>query len=145
LFFFGAGAADVATAWMETPGTAGFYLAWGLFSANSWCWAIFMLYVGMRWLDSRNRWLEYGQDAAMPFYLFHQPVIIVIAFYVVQWDALAVLGAGASILIKLLIVVSSSFVVTLGLYELLVRRIKPVRVLFGIKLGKTQAGAQPES
>jgi glucan biosynthesis protein C len=125
LFFFGAGAAEVATAWMETPGTPGFYLAWGLFSVNGWCWAISMLYVGMRWLDFRNRWLEYGQEAAMPFYLFHQPVIIIIAFYVVQWDA--------GVLVKLPIVVLASFVLTLGLYELLIRRIKPARALFGIK------------
>ena len=145
LFFFGAGAADVATAWMVTPGTPGFYLAWGLFSVNSWCWAIFMLYVGMRWLDFRNHWLEYGQEAAMPFYLFHQPVIIIIAFYVVQWDTSAMFGTGIGLLVKLLIVVSSSFAITLGLYELLARRIKPVRALFGIKSGKTQAGAQPES
>ena len=137
LFFFGAGAADVATAWMEMPGVPGFYLAWGLFSVNSWCWAIFMLYVGMRWLDFKSRWLEYGQEAAMPFYLLHQPVIIIIAFYVVQWEI--------GLLVKLLVVVSSSLLVTLGLSELLVRRIKLVRALFGIRSGKTQASAQTET
>ncbi len=69
----------------------------------------------------------------MPFFLFHQPVIIVIAYYVVQWDVSAKLGASAGILLKLLTVVLSSFVVSLGLYELLVRRISAVRVLFGMK------------
>lgn len=64
----------------------------------------------------------------MPFFLFHQPVIIIIAFYVVQWEA--------SILVKLLTVVLGSFVVSLGLYELLVRRIKPVQALFGMKPSK---------
>jgi len=125
LFFFGAGAADLATAWMATPGTAGFYLSWSLFSVNSWCWTLFALYIGMRFLDSRNRWLEYGQGAAMPFYLFHQPVIVAVAFYVVQWEA--------SILVKLPIVVLASFVATLGLIELLVRRIRPVGALLGVK------------
>jgi glucan biosynthesis protein C len=142
LFFFAAGVADVVTEWMATPGTPGFYLSWSLFSVNSWCWTLFVLHIGMRFLDFRNQWLEYGQEAAMPFYLFHQPVIIVIAFFVVQWDTSTVLGVGAGILVKLLIVVLSSFVVTLGLYELLIRRINAARVLFGIKSGTKGSGAQ---
>ena len=60
----------------------------------------------------------------MPFYMFHHPVIIVIAFYVVQWNA--------AILVKLPVITLGSFVVTLGLTEVL-RRIKPVRALFGMK------------
>jgi glucan biosynthesis protein C len=61
----------------------------------------------------------------MPFFLFHQAVIIAIAYVVVQWDA--------GILPKLVVVVLGSFVVSLGLSELLVRRINPVRALFGMK------------
>jgi peptidoglycan/LPS O-acetylase OafA/YrhL len=133
LFFFGAGAADLATGWMATPGTPGFYLSWSLFSVNSWCWTIFALYVGMRFLDFRKPWLEYGQEMAMPFYLLHQPVIVIVAFFAVQWDISARLGAGVDILVKLPIVVLASFVITLGLCELLLRRIRPVRILLGIK------------
>jgi hypothetical protein len=52
-------------------------------------------------------------------------VIILIAFYVVQWQV--------HLLIKMLVVVIGSFAVSLGLYELLVRRINPVRTLFGMR------------
>ena len=128
LFLFVAGAADVVSMWMSTPRLPGFYLTWGLFSVNGWCWTLFVLYIGMRFLDFSNNWLRYAQQASYPFYLFHQPVIIVIAFYVVQWDV--------GVPIKLPVVVLSSFVVTLGLYELLVRRVKPVRVLLGMKASK---------
>jgi glucan biosynthesis protein C len=132
LFFFATAAAGVALEWMSTSGTPQFYLGWTVFCVNSWCWTIFVLYVGMRYLDFAghpgNRWLQYGQDMIMPFFLFHQPVIIIIAFYVVQWEA--------GILVKLLTVVLGSFVVSLGLYELLVRRIKPVQALFGMKPSK---------
>ncbi len=76
-----------------------------------------MLFVGMRFLDFSNRWLRYGQEAALPFFVLHQPVIIVIAFFVVQWNA--------DIRVKLPVVVLSSFVVSIGLYELIVRRIQP--------------------
>ena len=79
----------------------------------------------MRFLDYTNKWLKYWREAQLPFFVLHQPVIIVIAFYVVQWDA--------GILPKLLVVVVSSFLVTIGLYELFIRRIRPVRAFFGMK------------
>ncbi len=132
LIFFVAGATGVGITWMETPGMPGFYFIWGLWSVNSWCWSIFMLYVGIRFLDFRNKWLEYWQEAVLPFFLFHQPTIIVIAFFVVQWDA--------GIPVKLPVVILSSFVVTLGLYEFLVKRISPLRGLFGMKPIKRGAG-----
>lgn len=125
LFFFGAGAFDVATVWMEASGTPGFYLLWGMWCVNSWCWTMFMMFIGMRYLDFRNKWLDYGQDIIVPFFLLHQPVIIILAYYVVQWET--------SLSVKLLVVVLGSFVITLGLCELLIRRIEPARALFGMK------------
>jgi len=83
-----------------------------------------MLDVGIRFLDFTNKWLEYGQEAIMPFYMFHHPVIVVIAFYVVQWDA--------GILVKLPVIALSTFAVTLGLTEV-VRHVKPLRAVFGMK------------
>jgi hypothetical protein len=111
--------------WSETPGTAQFYILQFLGSAIAFCYSLMMLFVGMRFLDFTNRWLRYGQEAALPFFVLHQPVIIVIAFFVVQWNA--------GISIKLPIVVLSSFMVSIGLYELIVRRIRPLRFLFGMK------------
>jgi peptidoglycan/LPS O-acetylase OafA/YrhL len=109
----------------ETPGTAQFYFLQFLGSAIALCYSLTMLFVGMRFLDFTNQWLRYGQEAALPFFVLHQPVIIVIAFFVVQWNA--------GISIKLPIVVLSSFVVSAGLYELIVRRIHPLRFVFGMK------------
>jgi peptidoglycan/LPS O-acetylase OafA/YrhL len=125
LFFFAAGAFDMATEWMEASGTPGFYLLWGMWSVNSWCWTMFMIYIGIRYLDFRNKWLDYGQDIIVPFFLFHQPVIILISYFVVQWDV--------GVTFKLLVVVVSSFFITLGLVELLIRPFRPIRMLFGMK------------
>jgi peptidoglycan/LPS O-acetylase OafA/YrhL len=61
----------------------------------------------------------------MPFYLLHQPVIIVIAYFVVQWDV--------GITLKLLAILGGSLLVTLGLIELLIRPFKVTRMLFGMK------------
>ena len=84
-----------------------------------------MLFVGMRFLDFTNKWLRYGQEAALPVFVLHQPVIVVIAFFVVQWSV--------GMWIKLPLVVLGSFAVTLCLHEFVVRRIRPLRILFGIK------------
>ena len=54
-----------------------------------------------------------------------QPVIIVIAYFVVQWDA--------GIPLEMLTVVLGSFVASVGLYELIIRRVDPLRVVFGMK------------
>jgi len=112
-------------AWSETPGIAAFYIIQTLRAAIAVCFSLTMLFVGMRFLDSANKWLRYGQEAALPFFVLHQPVIIVIAFLVVQWNA--------GIWVKLPLVVLSSFLVTLGLYEFVVRRVRLLRLFFGIK------------
>lgn len=125
LFFFGAGAFDVATVWMEATDNPGFYLLWTMWSINSWCWTLFMMYIGIRYLDFTNKWLQYGQEMIMPFFLFHQPVIIVIAFFAVQWNL--------NLWFKLLIVVFGSFVISVGLYELVFKRIQVLRRLLGVK------------
>jgi peptidoglycan/LPS O-acetylase OafA/YrhL len=116
---------DIVFEWAQV-----FVLPWSVvlifaFTLMSWGWALFALYLAMRYLNFSNQWLEYGNETIMPFYLLHQPVIIIIAYFVVQWDA--------SIGVKLLVVVIGTLLITLGLIELLVRPWKPVRMLFGMK------------
>jgi peptidoglycan/LPS O-acetylase OafA/YrhL len=101
-----------------------------LFALSGWCWALCVLYLTMKHLNFSSKRLAYGNDTIMPFYLLHQPVIIVIAYFVVQWDA--------GIPVKLLVVVISSFVITLGLIELLIRPFGPIRMLVGMKPKRRQ-------
>ena len=130
----GLGAAAGATAIAAATGTLDLqspprtlldFLFWSLISIDSWCWTLFFFYVGMRYLDHTGRVLAYGQEAILPFFVVHQPVIIVLAYFVVQWPA----GLPA----KLLFVVLGSFGISLGIYELLVRRSNTLRQLFGMK------------
>jgi peptidoglycan/LPS O-acetylase OafA/YrhL len=116
---------DAALEWGRT-----FVLPWSIilifaFTHMSWGWALDVLYLAMKHLNITNKWLVYGNETILPFYLFHQPVIILIAFFVVQWEA--------SIWLKLLVVIFSSFLITLGLVELLIRPFRPMRRLFGMK------------
>jgi peptidoglycan/LPS O-acetylase OafA/YrhL len=125
LFFFSVAAGVPVGDWMGLPGTPGFYVSWTLHGINSWCWTMVLFYIGMRFLNYTNKWLQYSREASYPFFFFHQPVIIFIAFYAVQWEI--------GLLIKLSVVVIGAFAVTLGTYELLVRRLNPVRALFGMQ------------
>ena len=121
---------------MAAPGLPGFYLFWGLFTVNSWCWSLVALHLGMHYLNFSNAWLEYGKEAVLPFFVVHQPVIVVIALFVVQWNA----GIG----LKALVVVLGSFVISLGVYELVIKRIGFLRVLFGMTAGRsTSAPSRP--
>jgi len=57
--------------------------------------------------------------------VLQQPVIIVIAFYVVQWHM--------AILPKWLIICTLALAMILVLYELVIRRVNAMRWLFGMK------------
>jgi hypothetical protein len=104
---------------------------------SSWCWTIFFLFVGMRFLDFSNRWLDYGQEAILPFFVFHQPLIMILAYFIVQWQA--------SLIVKLLLVVLGSFAFTLGIYEGLIRRIDFLRLIFGMKVRRLARAAYETS
>jgi len=101
------------------------FVWWGLFVICGWCWTAFTLYIGMHFLNFSNRVLRYGQEAIVPFFVVHQPVIIVIAYFVVQWNT--------ALIPKLLVVVVGSFAASLLLYQLIIRRVGILRVAFGMK------------
>jgi glucan biosynthesis protein C len=118
-------ALGLSETWFADPSLPGFYLWWAVATLDTWCWIVVMWFVGMRFLDVTNRWLRRGQEAIVPFYVFHQPVIIVFSFYVVQWQV--------GVTVKMLVIFFGSLAVTLAIVELLVRRIAPLRALFGMK------------
>jgi surface polysaccharide O-acyltransferase-like enzyme len=70
---------------------------------------------------------QYANEAVLPFYIIHQTVIVVIGFYVVKWET--------GVMVKYLLIVMATFVITLLLYEM-VRRTNLTRALFGMKLIK---------
>lgn len=101
------------------------FAAWAAITLDGWCWCVFMLYIGMHSLNYTNRLQQYAQTAILPFFVLHQPVIIVISYFVVQWN----LG----LWLKLLIVLMGAFAVCVGLYEFVIRRVGFLRAAFGMK------------
>ncbi|MCE5233498.1 MAG: acyltransferase family protein [Mizugakiibacter sp.] len=97
-----------------------------LSALNAWCWVLAVLGFGKRWLNRDNALRRYATEAVYPFYILHQTVIVVIAYYVVQVPDESILG-------KWLFLVAASFAATMGLYEFAVRPYRLVRPLFGLK------------
>jgi len=99
-----------------------------LISINTWSWLVFILSVGIRFLNFSNRGLNYANEAVLPFYILHQTVILLIGFYVVQWNA--------GMLVKYFFISTTSFIATMVLYDLCARRTTVTRFLFGMRLRK---------
>jgi hypothetical protein len=92
---------------------------------NTWCWLLVIIGLGISYLNFTNRLLAYSSEAAYPFYILHQTIILVLGFYVVNLDW--------SISTKFTFIIALSFLLTLLIYESLVRRIKLLRFLLGMK------------
>jgi glucans biosynthesis protein C len=96
-----------------------------LLSIAIWSMTVSALYLAMRFFNFSNKVLQYANEAILPFYIIHEPVIVIIAFFVLAWD----IPTG----VKYVFVSTAALLVTLALFELLIRRIKPIRWLFGMK------------
>ncbi|AGY59849.1 acyltransferase family protein [Gloeobacter kilaueensis] len=96
-----------------------------LHGLRAWLWLVGILGLARRALNFENPFLRYAGEAAYPFYILHQTVIIVVGFFVVRWSLTAPLKFGAIAL--------ASLILTLALYELGVRRLALTRLLFGLK------------
>ena len=80
---------------------------------------------GKQHLSFNNRFKEYSNEAVYPFYILHQTVTVIIAYYAVQWDT--------SLWIKFAIVTLVTIGGTWGTYHYLIRPFNILRPLFGMK------------
>jgi surface polysaccharide O-acyltransferase-like enzyme len=105
--------------------SVGYVLYQLLRSVVTWSWMIFVLYFGMHFLNFSDKVIDYANEAVLPFYVLHYPVIVVIAFLTLAWN----INMG----VKFLIVSTIALIATLVLFDLCIRRIKVSRWLFGMK------------
>jgi len=111
---------------LDYYGTSRYILSQFVQVMNTWSWILAILSLASRYLNNNNGFLKYANEAILPFYILHQTVIIVIGFYVVQWNS----GIG----LKYLVISSTSFIIIIAIYEFLVRRFNVFRFLFGMRL-----------
>ncbi|MBC7880645.1 MAG: acyltransferase family protein [Anaerolineae bacterium] len=103
-------------------GYMGFIFVHGV---RAWLWIVGILGFARSRLNFKMPFLTYASEAAYPFYILHQSVIIAVAFYIVRWSV----GASG----KFLAVFAIALTLTCILYELFVRRTNITRFLFGMK------------
>jgi len=93
---------------------------------ESMCWMLAILGFGSLYLNKSSRGLSYLSQAVYPVYIVHMPIQFIIAYFL--------LPLGLSAYWKLLILTVGTFGISLFLYEYILRRIKWIRPLFGMKL-----------
>jgi peptidoglycan/LPS O-acetylase OafA/YrhL len=92
----------------------------------AWSWVLALVGYGKKYLNYKHKILGYLNQAVYPFYILHQTVIVVLAYYIVQTP-------NESILSKYIYTVGITFFLTAGIYHLLVRPYALTRFLFGMK------------
>lgn len=112
---------------MATPALADLEDALGdLFWILSACTLIpAFLGFGMKHLTFNNVFLKYASEAVMGFYILHQTILLVIGYFVVQWNIPA--------FAKWAFIAGSSFISIMLIYEYLIRRVNVMRFLCGMK------------
>jgi len=107
-----------------------------LYCVMSWGWILaFMGFASLR-LGFTNPFLKYANEAVLPFYILHQTVLLVVGYFILQWQI--------SSLAQWLLIVSTSFAAIMLTYEFLVRRHNILRFLFGMKPLHKSAVAQSQ-
>jgi surface polysaccharide O-acyltransferase-like enzyme len=142
-FFGGIGVLVLGFKYDPAPGAEPFSIQYVLFqviwAVASWGSVVFLLGLGARYLNFNNRALGYANEAVLPFYVFHQTIILMVGYYVIRWPIVAPL--------KFVIIAVLSFAAIMALYEFGVRRIGVMRFLFGMRPLKrsdsTRVGLDP--
>jgi len=91
----------------------------------SWSMVMVLLGYGQIWFNTPSNILKRANEAIYPFYVLHQTVIVVLAYYIIKLEA--------SIGIKVGLLLLSSFPATIFIYEFLVCPFRMTRALFGMK------------
>jgi glucans biosynthesis protein C len=143
--FFPAVLASLALFWFAWPGDVwariptdpGAWQAafWCGFMLASWSWLVFLAGAARNWLTRSTAFLRYWGDRIYPLYVFHQTVIVIVAYHIVAWP----LGVP----FKFALVLTLSFAATVLVLET-ASRVEPIRRVFGLSapVARRGSGAQ---
>jgi glucan biosynthesis protein C len=104
---------------------------YGLCSLLGWCFVLTILGYGQVYFNKPSLWLKRMNEAIYPFYILHQTVIVVFAYYIIQLDL--------SISAKFSILLVSSFLIIVFIYRFFIYPFKITRILFGMKKHKNKS------
>jgi len=92
---------------------------------NLWSWILALFGFASKHLNRKSKLLSYSNQAVYPFYILHQTIMLVIAYYLMNLNW--------SLSIKGLIMTVGTFGISWMIYEFFIRRWRYIRPLFGLK------------
>ena len=96
--------------------------------SNRWLWVIAIFGWGHRLLNRPSPWLSYATQAVYPWYILHQTLIIVIGANLA--------GFSLGPVVEPALVLSGTIAGCYVLYEFVIRRVRFLRPLFGVSIGR---------
>jgi glucan biosynthesis protein C len=107
-----------------------------------WSYLLTAFGYGMHYLTFNTRLLAYANEAVLPIYILHQPVILMIGYIIIPLQL--------PIVAKYFIIMPLAWSISLGFYEFGIRRVNLLRRAFGLKPVKAETStikmaAQPFS
>jgi len=96
-----------------------------LCSMLGWCFVLTILGYGQVYFNKPSLYLKRMNEAIYPFYILHQTVIVICAYYIIQLDL--------NIPAKFIILLVSSFFIIVVIYRFAIYPFRVMRVLFGMK------------
>lgn len=108
----------------------------------AWSWGITAIGFAKRYLNRDSQFRKLANEAIYPFYLLHQPVIVVVGYFVLQYNMPTIW--------EVFIITLLSFFFTVIIYWFVIYPFNLLRIIFGLKKLKTEKpkfiwGAKPAS
>ncbi len=90
-------------------------------------WSCGMAVIGYSkaYLNKDNKYRKQLNIAIYPFYLLHQPLIVVVGYIVLQWQL--------PTLVNVVLITLISLLLSVGIYWFIIRRFNVTRLIFGLK------------
>ncbi len=96
--------------------------------ANIWLWILVCFGYAAQYLNRESKILRYANESVYPFYILHQSVMLVICYWLMDWEQ--------GLLVKASLLIVGTFGISWLIYEFLIRRWRWVRPFFGLKYRK---------
>jgi peptidoglycan/LPS O-acetylase OafA/YrhL len=107
-------------------GTLAFFIGQAARGLVMYCFILFLLGVFYPLRRTNSQWLRYASEMVLPFYIWHQPIILIVGYYLV-------LPLNLSPIAKYGLIVVIAMPIVISIYEFLLRRLNLLRVLCGLK------------
>ncbi|HZC04745.1 MAG TPA: acyltransferase family protein [Ktedonobacterales bacterium] len=91
----------------------------------AWFWVVGLIGAFSLYVNRTSRLLRYLSEAAYPIYILHVAAIVSVGYVVVRWDI--------SPLAKFGVIMIAAYVIVIGTYEALIKRVRVLRTLFGLR------------